>query len=269
LTPSERQPVNPGFYEEVQRTLDGFANDPRGQLILSLAANCRSKAQLPQFARFTLEQCEQRAQRREESCESACAPVAEPSVSLDRFYYLAHYRHIRSILQHGILSFDEANERGLCSNDISDPEVQWLRERRREPVYKRRLHDYAPLYLNPRNPMLYRRRKIQEQLVILTISRDVCLRHEHLFTDGNAASGETLFSTDASVVRESKPVLQASYWNDYVDGKRRRCAEVLVYPQIEPEFIVGAVCENERMKQQLRSICRRPLEVDRQRSFFF
>ena len=52
-----------------------------------------------------------------------------------------------------------------------------------ETVFNLPIHHFAPLYFNPRNPMLYKRRDIQEDLVILGVDREL------LFSQGVKRSG--------------------------------------------------------------------------------
>jgi hypothetical protein len=53
------------------------------------------------------------------------------------------------ILQHGLLSHNEAHRLGLVT-DISDPTVQYLRGN--HIINNIKLHDYVPFYFSPRNP---------------------------------------------------------------------------------------------------------------------
>jgi len=182
------------------------------------------------------------------------------------FYHITHHQNLSGILEHGILSRSDAHSRRLTNTDISDPAVQNRRDRR-EPIFHRSIQDYAPLYINPKNPMLSRRRNIQDELVILKVSPDVLKRPEVLFTDGNAASSKTSFGLDWSVVEPSQPVLQAKYWIDFQDGRRKRCAELLVHPLVEPHHIVGAICRGLPLASQLRKLCPFPITVDA--SIFF
>jgi hypothetical protein len=134
-------------------------------------------------------------------------------------------------------------ERGLRHIDIADPGAQRWRDRP-EPVYNRSIHDYVPLYINPRNPMLYVRRDLHKELVILKISASVAENCTAVYTDGNAASRETKFSTSREVMKNSLPVLSADFWNEHSDGKRLRCAEVLIYPNVQRMYFEGAICSN-------------------------
>jgi hypothetical protein len=69
-------------------------------------------------------------------------------------YYMVDSSHIQSILEKGIYSHNLAHNQGLVKEDISNKEVNSLRNRI-EPVLNKNIHDYAPLYINPKNPMLY------------------------------------------------------------------------------------------------------------------
>jgi len=165
-------------------------------------------------------------------------------------YHMTHVNNLTGIMDYGILSDALLRQYGIEIDDISDPEVQrWRNER--EPIFKRSIHEYAPLYINPKNPMLYRRKDIQHEIVILAVYEDVLKANkQHVFTDGNAASKATLFSSNIDILKNSAKVLFAEYWTDYKDGKRRRCAEVLVYPRVETEFIEHIVCFNENAQIQ-------------------
>ena len=88
-----------------------------------------------------------------------------------------------------------------------------------------------------------------------------------LFTDGNAASRATRFSTGFEVVKSATPVLEAAYWGDFLDGRRMRCAEALVLDRVAPHFIEGVACNNSGLAQHLHKQCGLQVEVDR--SLFF
>ncbi len=180
----------------------------------------------------------------------------------ENFYYLTHHENLPTILTTGINSWNEVRRRGLQNVDISDPGAQRWRDRA-EPVYNRSIHDFAPLYINPKNPMLYVRRSRQRELVILVVSAAVLDRHEYVFTDGNAASYETKFSNNRAIAESVQDVLRADYWSNYPDGRRHRCAEVLIYPNVPAKFIVGAVCSNVELAQIIRTDADCPISVDR------
>lgn len=182
-------------------------------------------------------------------------------------YYLAHHENLGSIVERGIFSHALVGQAGVQHVDISQPGAQQWRALA-EPVFGCAIHAYVPLYFNPRNPMLFVRRHQQRDLVVLRVSVNaVKSAGQALFTDGNAASRATRFSTGFEVVEAATPVLEASYWSDFADGRRRRCAEALVMHRVEPHFIEGVACNNLALARHLQQQCGQAVQVDT--SLFF
>jgi hypothetical protein len=96
-------------------------------------------------------------------------------------------------------------------------------------------------------------------LLILEIATDVLEHHPHVFTDGNSACLQTVFSTNPDIVIPSLPALSAPYWNNCEDGKRRRCAEVLIHPEVEPEFILRVLTRDSVRASTLAATCEKPV----------
>lgn len=161
----------------------------------------------------------------------------------DCLYYMTHRKNLGSILARGILSHNEVARQGIERVDISDPGAQRWRARC-EPVFGRAIHDYVPLYFNPRNPMLFKRHKMQAELVILAISTDAVRACDRLFSDGNAASRATRFSADSGILHSAVEVLRADRWTGFEDGGRRRCAEALVLARVAPGHIRQVLCSS-------------------------
>ena len=158
-------------------------------------------------------------------------------------YYITHKQNIESILENGILNFYDANKLNSSHIDISHPEVQSKREKVEEH-YSRKIHDYAPLYFNPKNPMSRLRwNDFKNALCFLQVSVSALAEGEFLISDGNAASQVTKFYKSLDQL-DLLPwdVINAKYWNDLDDGSRKRCAEVLIYPKIKPEHIKSIFC---------------------------
>lgn len=169
-------------------------------------------------------------------------------------WHITHRDNVPGIVQRGILDHHAARKACPTLTDISDPGAQRWRERA-EPVYRRNIHAYAPLYWNPLNPMFWARREETNELCVLRISLSVLLHMECVFTDGNAASGSTQFF-DAEGCLEHVPwgVLRASRWTSFPDGKRKRCAEVLVYPCVPPAFIEAVFCGSAETRAALMGV---------------
>ncbi len=167
-------------------------------------------------------------------------------------HYICPVANVATVLHHGILCHAAAQRVGHRS--VASEEVQARRADRRIPGGLR-LHQYANLYFNGRNAMLYRlihnydyqRRVAPKQLVVFQIPHRVLDLPNVVVTDINAAADvEPRWHT----VQEGLPGLVAAEifsesWNhpDPVAKRRhmqRMMAEVLVPHGVAPEHIVGA-----------------------------
>ena len=165
--------------------------------------------------------------------------------SIEYLYHMTYINNLTSIITNGLLSHNEAYRRGLIEVDISDPDVQDRRANRK--IDEIPLHEYVPLYFSPRNPMLYRRKQHQDDIVILGIEPQLLLETNVIFSDGNAAAGETRFYRGAQMLNQLPwNVIWAQYWNDFEDGKRMKCAEILVYPTVAPNRIKAVFCRSQK-----------------------
>lgn len=99
--------------------------------------------------------------------------------------------------------------------------------------------------------MLYVRKELRNEMCLIEISINV-IDEETIFTDGNAASKATNFYSKINDVNNLPwDVLHSDYWNEFQDGKRKRCAEVLLYPKIDPAYIKSVHCYSEQLKNEL------------------
>jgi ssDNA thymidine ADP-ribosyltransferase, DarT len=171
---------------------------------------------------------------------------------IDYLYHMTYIDNLASIIENGLLSHNEAYRQGLMEVDISDPNVQDIRASRVDPFYNRPLHEYVPLYFSPRNPMLYRRREIQEDIVILGLDPQLLSEPNIIFTNGNSAASGTIFYTGTSML-DHLPwnSIRARSWTDIEDGKRIKCAEVLVYPKIQPSRIQVIFCYSNKHRETI------------------
>jgi len=165
--------------------------------------------------------------------------------------------NVPSIVRAGILSH-EASKR-IHHVSIASEEVQARRATRTIPGGLR-LHQYANLYFNARNSMLFRRlrdfdttkRVPAEEIAILRVAADVLDRRGVVITDINAAADE---EPRWHTVEEGLPLLDATIieaesWNhsDYWEKVRRMqqmMAEVLVPHRVAPEYLLGAYAVSE------------------------
>ncbi len=211
---------------------------PPGVMTITALQDWRSK--------LLREKTKQSCRADEDTCGLHSTTVALREYGVEHFYYITHLDNLLSIITEGILSYNQIKQRHLCSNDISNPDVQIRRDISDLKRHGRCLHDYVPLYLNARNPMLYALKDRGSSIVVLRIDASIVAECAFMFTDGNAACYATTFYTSIDQLdRIPWDVLKADYWTDFIDGKRERCAEFLIFPSVPSTYIHSVMCRND------------------------
>ncbi len=158
-------------------------------------------------------------------------------------YYLVHVDNMSSISQNGLLSRNRVPECDLAE-DIADEEV--IKKRQRKTFFNRSLLDFVPLYFTPKTPMLFVLREIQDKIAILCLNKNLLLQEGTVFTDGNAASMETkCFRNPMALENLDWECIRAQHWPKFEDGRRKRCAEVLVPDQISFSYVLKIITRTE------------------------
>lgn len=190
---------------------------------------------------------------------------------IEYVFHMTEVSNLKNILEYGLLSHNEAHSKGLNKTDIALQDVN-QRRANKKPIYEISLHDYVPMYFNPKNPMLYRRKQIQNNIVILAIDRRVIYQNKSIFSDGNAASDATKFYNNLSdLVRLNWQCIHNEYWTDYVDGKRIKCAETLAHPKIPIKYVKKIHCNSIQTKNIVDKMVsmERPFRVELNSKYFF
>jgi hypothetical protein len=190
---------------------------------------------------------------------------------IDYIYHMTDVANLSNILQFGLLSHNEAHSKGLNKKDIALQDVN-QRRANKKPINGISLHDYVPMYFNPKNPMLYRRKQIQDSIVILAIDRRLIYQNESIFSDGNAASDSTRFYNNISdLIKLNWQCIRHEYWNDFVDGKRIKCAETLTHPRIPLKYVRKIHCNSIQTKNMVDRIMpiNKTYRVELTSKFFF
>lgn len=175
------------------------------------------------------------------------------------FMNITHLSNLPSIIQNGLLSYNIAQS--YEHQSIALENVQARRHLKRV-TNGLLLHDYASLYFDARNPMLFYLKnhpeKVDiEELCVLIVDSDVVEFDGTVITDGNAASGITKFLPPAEGIETINfQDVFAKYWNDddpFVkeEKARKRCAEVLVPNNIPYDYILGAIVPSLQTKQKM------------------
>jgi hypothetical protein len=162
--------------------------------------------------------------------------------------------NIPSVMQHGILSYDRAAK--LKHHSVAMSEIQDKRDNVHVPGGLR-LHCYANLYFNARNPMMYKRKSQASSLCVLRVSCEVLKMSNVVLADQNASSTYVRFLCPNQLRLIDFDLVFSADWRHpddqiaYYRHKARMCAEVLVPEYVPPELIEGAYVLNQISAQQL------------------
>jgi len=154
-------------------------------------------------------------------------------------FYIAHLKNIKSILELGILSHNLAHNSGIVTFDISNHQVN-ERRNRIEPSLGGNIHDFAPLFIHPKNPTFFYwcKHVNRENLILLRVNPHILLADNVAFSDGNAAIRTTQFYKNIDDFNKLNwSVIKDNYWTNHPDGTRIKCSEVLVHEKIPLYYI--------------------------------
>ena len=167
-------------------------------------------------------------------------------------YYICHIENLPSIIKDGILCYNKAKK--LKHKVIHDPNVQERRKNKQIPGGGK-LHDYANLYFNPRNAMMYKRKELHKEICILILDPKILNATNVVISDMNASSDYARFYSLKELDKLDGELIFAKDWThpdpiEYFKRKSAVCAEVLVPSFIPSNFITGIYvsCNESREK---------------------
>lgn len=159
--------------------------------------------------------------------------------------------NIPSVLEHGLLSSEQAAR--LPHADVSMAAIQERRDHIHVPGGLR-LHQYANLYFDARNPMMFKRKNEAEALCVMCVSKAVLEIDGVVITDQNASSDYARFFPPTALNCLDFEMIYADDWRHpgdpiaYWRHKSMKCAEVLVPHALPCDYLVGAYVVNEMVK---------------------
>ncbi len=173
-------------------------------------------------------------------------------------FYITHIENVPSILNAGILSHALVEAQKLPFIPIYDAQIVSNRKEKTTPEHKS-LWEYANLYFQPRNPMMFRvvREKSKRDLAVIGVKPSVLQQQNVTVTDGNAASGPTRFfkaTEGLKVIEDQWKVIHSEWWNETNGSKRRIMAECLVPERIPPEFIHTVFVADHEAKKRVEGL---------------
>lgn len=157
-------------------------------------------------------------------------------IRLEELYSIMPVGNLSSVMLHGILCHERAA--ALAHGDISMAAIQERRHRVQVPGGLM-LHQYANLYFDARNPMMYKRLEHVDQLCVLSIAAAILKVDDVVIADQNASSDYVRFYSATGIDNLDFDLVYADDWR-YPDNqvaywryKSAKCAEVLV-PGVVP-----------------------------------
>lgn len=171
---------------------------------------------------------------------------------LGELHCIVPMANLPSIVRLGILSHERA--RALPHVSVASDEVQTIRGNKVVPS-GRRLHQYANLYIDARNPMMYVRRDRHLELCVVRVSVDVLDLPGVVIADRNAAGGWARFGpSPQGLAAIDKALVFADWWNQSYEAKQVRCGEILVPDEVPPKFFLGAYISCEPARQRFNQL---------------
>ena len=177
-------------------------------------------------------------------------------IGIEGLYYITHINNIESILNNGILSHRQMEQEGMPFTPIYDAEIVSNRKNRSVDT-GRVLWDFANLYFQPRNAMLYRvlrEKNNVNEIAILFVSPDIIDRDDIYISSGNAASlSSELLPGDQGrrMLNKIRNQIDNEWWNDNDGSKRKMMAECLVPGKIDKKYIRSIYVGSEKIQSRL------------------
>ena len=178
--------------------------------------------------------------------------------NIKSIYYITHIENLPSILERGILSHTEIESHNVLYARIYDSDIVNIRQEKCTPAGKS-LWQYANLYFQARNPMMYRvvHEVGRQNLAVIAVTPAVLQGQDVLITDGNAANSPTQFySTSAGlkILQEQWQIIQNDWWNEEDGSKRKIMAECLVPDKVKPQHIHSLYVADHTVQARVQEI---------------
>ncbi|MBD2579284.1 DarT ssDNA thymidine ADP-ribosyltransferase family protein [Oscillatoria sp. FACHB-1406] len=172
-------------------------------------------------------------------------------------YYITHIENLPSILDRGILSHESVENQGIAYTSIYDREIVSRRREKSTPE-RNSLWEYANLYFQPRNPMMYRMicETDRRNIAVVGIKPAILKAKGVTLTDGNAANDATQFypaQQGLEVLHKQRKILEGEWWTEVDGSKRKIMAECLVPERIDSDLIHSIFVTDHKAKERVQS----------------
>lgn len=171
-------------------------------------------------------------------------------------HHMTHMDNLRPILQSGELRSYNLM-RGQSYRNLANEDVQAGRAAITVSAAQRPLHDFVPLYLGFKTPMVAISQVHNEDLLFLRFSLDVLATPGSVVCDGNARSNASKFylfsGPDVFANLDVAAVRTVKYAKD-PELKRKKQAEILIPDRLPIAQMLDMICYSEGAKTRALSI---------------
>lgn len=171
-------------------------------------------------------------------------------------FNIAHFDNVKSIINNGLFCYNLASS--IKHTSVANPKIQANRARKKVPNGLM-LHEYANLYFNGRNAMMYRMQDIYDSIALICVDLAVLDLPGCVVSDMNAAVNEVAFYSPNRGINCLN--FNDIFCNWYSDNELERnwlrcrvCAEVLVPKLIDPKYIKCIIVRDDISKAKLQQI---------------
>ena len=173
-------------------------------------------------------------------------------MKINSLYYITHIDNLRSIFERGIFSYEGI---GTDSISIFNPTKKNTEKKReiKPQNNQKNLLNYANLFFQPRNPMMYRAifENSENKLAVLEVAATVLNEPGIVIADGNATDELTQFYPviqGLKKLRQQEKIIRSEWWKKSDGSKRKIMAECLVPNYVKPEYIRSAFVADEAIR---------------------
>ncbi|BBO89901.1 DarT ssDNA thymidine ADP-ribosyltransferase family protein [Desulfosarcina ovata] len=177
-------------------------------------------------------------------------------------YQFTHLDNLPDILQHGLLSYNEKERRGISHISIASSSIQDRRAVMDVSVGPGGVvHNYVPFYFCSRSPMLLSvvnaKNVDQLYLLYLGVPIDVLTLPKAVFTNAsaNTAVPPTFYSDPSDLVNLDWANIDSKKWGSPSDDARHaRMAEALIHRRLKVSKIDHIIVWNDMVKEKVEEI---------------
>lgn len=182
-------------------------------------------------------------------------------------YHFTHIENLPSILEHGLLSTNEMDRRGLGHSIIAYSGIQ---DRRADMDVtcglKGKVHDYVPLYFCIRSPMLLAvvNNKIADEQCIIYLEFPISIMDKYPFVFTDASANTTIppnfFDTPENLDKINWDAVETWKWGKKHDEfgqtpvKQAKMAELLIHKHVDPSDISKIIVWNDSFADLVKEI---------------